>query len=582
MRRKRNGRHWHWALGVGVLVVFGVALASGGCDAVSGIDDLAFERGPGTFCESFDDCADGNYCDYEDRVCRPQLPLGAECTANEQCASEEARTGRCAHNFCCNGPCTGDCFACDNPGEEGTCLVLSDYTDPHDDCPGTTGCGDDGQCQGHVEWTKAYGDAHGDVATGVAFDLDGNMVVVGTFHDSIHFGDALQTSAGSSDVFVAKLEREGGKVSWSRSFGGTGVETAAGVAVDSLGNVWVAGDFEGSATFGTPLVAEARDAFVMKLDPNGNVLDVWPLGPAGDQRASAITIDKTDRVIVTGSFVGTIDYGDSNPGGATGSEDAFVVVYQANGDVAWHRELGGVADVQRGRALAADSRGDVIVAIDGRGTMLSPTDNDAYVLRLDAVSGAPAPSQLSFDGAGDQYASGVAVDSRDRVWITGSFSDRIKAPGGPELQAVDDLDGYFAVFTPVFDHERSEAFGGKFDDVPLAMAIDLGDEVTIVGSFQLDLGVGEEGAVRGRGFHDIFVLKLTSGGEHQWAEAFGGLLFDQALAVAAAPARRLVEPPDPLVGQLAVVGSFQDSVDVGGTVLAADGDSDLYAALLAP
>ena len=552
---------------------------------MSGIDDLAFERGPGTFCESFDDCTDGNYCDYQDRVCRPQLPIGAECTANEQCASEEARTGRCAHGYCCNGPCTGDCFACDVPTQEGTCQVLRDFTDPHDDCPGTTGCGTDGQCEGHVEWTKAFGDAHVDAATGVVFGADGNMVVVGTFHDSIHFGDALQTSAGSSDVFVAKLDREGGDKGWSRSFGGTGAETVAGVAVDSLGNLWVAGDFEGAATFGNPLVSEGgRDVFVMKLKPeDGSVLDAWQLGPASNQLASAIAIDSTDRVILTGSFFDSIEYGGNNSGSGNPTEDAFVVVYQPNGNVGWHRELGDPFEAQRGRAVATDSRGDVIVAIEGRGVVESlsgsTTDDDAYVLRLDTASGAPATSQLLFGEAGDQYASAVGVDSRDRVWVVGSFSDRIKAPGGPELQAVDDLDGYFARFTPVFQHERSESFGGDFDDVPLAMAIDVDDEVTIVGRFQLDLRIGDEGVLNGG--NDIFVLKLTSAGDHQWAEAFGGPLLDQALAVAAAPPLPGSEP-DPHVGELAVVGSFQATVDLGGTVLGADGDSDLYAALLAP
>ena len=81
-----------------------------GCDAVSGIDDLVFERGVGAFCESGEACGEGLYCDLELQTCAVQDSIGVNCSSHAQC-----ETGRCVDGFCCDGPCNVPCLACDLP-----------------------------------------------------------------------------------------------------------------------------------------------------------------------------------------------------------------------------------------------------------------------------------------------------------------------------------------------------------------------------------------------------------------------------------------------------------------------------------
>jgi hypothetical protein len=96
----------------------------------------------------------------------------------------------------------------------------------------------------------------------------GNVLVAGRFEGTIDFGGGPLASLGVGDVFVAKLDTDGGHL-WSKRFGNASDEAAAGVATDSAGNVLVAGHFDGAIDFGGgPLNnAGGGDVFVVKLAP---------------------------------------------------------------------------------------------------------------------------------------------------------------------------------------------------------------------------------------------------------------------------------------------------------------------------
>src|SRR5436309_1136933 len=98
-------------------------------------------------------------------------------------------------------------------------------------------------------WAKRFGGTSADVAQGVAVDSSGNIVVAGYFTGAVDFGRGTLTSAGSYDVFVAKYAVDGTPL-WTKRLGGTGVDQARAVAVDGSGNVAVVGLFQGTANFG--------------------------------------------------------------------------------------------------------------------------------------------------------------------------------------------------------------------------------------------------------------------------------------------------------------------------------------------
>lgn len=70
--------------------------------------------------------------------CEPVIALGADCTSDGQCV-----TGFCTDGLCCDRACDGTCEACDLPGRQGTCRMITAGTDPAGEC------GDGRVCDGH-------------------------------------------------------------------------------------------------------------------------------------------------------------------------------------------------------------------------------------------------------------------------------------------------------------------------------------------------------------------------------------------------------------------------------------------------
>ena len=117
-------------------------------------------------------------------------------------------------------------------------------------------------------WSRRYGDAADQAGHGVALDASGNAAITGSFGGLVDFGGGPLTSAGQRDVFVLKLDA-GGSHQWSRRAGAAGSDLGSAVAMDSAGNVVVTGSFSQSVDFGAgPLTsAGGSDIFVAKFGP---------------------------------------------------------------------------------------------------------------------------------------------------------------------------------------------------------------------------------------------------------------------------------------------------------------------------
>ena len=95
-----------------------------------------------------------------------------------------------------------------------------------------------------MEYSTYLGGNGNDVGLAVALDANGRAVVVGrTDSTTLATISPLQaTAAGSTDAFVAHLRPDGSALSFATYFGGSGADEARGVAVDSAGSIYLAGD----------------------------------------------------------------------------------------------------------------------------------------------------------------------------------------------------------------------------------------------------------------------------------------------------------------------------------------------------
>lgn len=423
-------------------------------------------------------------------------------------------------------------------------------------------------------WSKRLGGTLDDSANAVAVDGGGNVLVAGSFRLQAEFGGETLTSAGGSEVFVAKYAPDGRHL-WSKRLGGTSSDYAWAVAVDGSSNVLVAGDFAGTADFGGgPLTSVGYDdIFLAKYDANGTHLWSKRLGGTGSDAAWSMAVDGSGNVLVTGAFEGTADFG-GGPLVSAGNTDIFVAKYSSGGTHLWSKRFGGT-DYERAWAVAADGSGNVLLAGDfagmadlGGGPLTSAGSDDVFVARYDA-SGVHLWSKR-FGGAGNERASAMAVDRSGSVLLAGEFLGTADFGGGP-LTSAGSADIFVAKYDAGGAPLWSKRFGGSGYDRAWAVAAD-GSSGHVLMAGQHEGGVDFGGGVlSSHGFGDIFAVQCDAGGAHLWSRSFGGTFPDSAATVAVDGS-----------GNMLVAGDFASSVDFGGGAFFSTGRNDGFLLKLAP
>jgi len=180
---------------------------------------------------------------------------------------------------------------------------------------------------GAWEWAIRAGNTSYDQGYGIAVDSSGNSYITGSFRETATFGTVTLTSAGDNDIFVAKLNNTGAW-QWAVRAGGTLADSGYAIAVDASGNSYITGDFSGTATFGTINLTSAGtiDMFVAKLNNVGAWQWALRTGGSADDRGRAITVDMSGNCYIAGEFSGTATFGTTNLTSA-GYLDVFVAKY---------------------------------------------------------------------------------------------------------------------------------------------------------------------------------------------------------------------------------------------------------------
>ncbi|WP_375433976.1 SBBP repeat-containing protein [uncultured Hymenobacter sp.] len=235
-------------------------------------------------------------------------------------------------------------------------------------------------------WEARYdgpGDSF-DTALSLVVDAAGNVYVTGT---------------SNSDYATVKYSPSGQEL-WVARYNGPGnsMDDPKEVAVDAAGNVYVTGHSIGTGT--------SYDYATIKYTPNGSQLWVARYNGAGasNDQASALAVDATGNVYVTGASYGRFDY--------------LTVKYSASGQPLWEAAYSGVGS---GNGLATD------VAVDASGNVLvtgqsiGTTGSYDYATVKYATSG-QQQWVARYNGPGNRsdQAAKLAVDpSTGNVYVTG-------------------------------------------------------------------------------------------------------------------------------------------------------------------
>jgi len=234
---------------------------------------------------------------------------------------------------------------------------------------------------GNLLWNTFMGSGSWDYGNGIAVDTGGNAYVTG--YSQATWGTPVNAHTGSDNAFAAKLDTNGNLL-WN-TFMGSGVgDFGNDIAVDAGGNVYVTG--YSSATWGTPInmYAGGDEVFATKLNTNGNLLWNTFMGSGSLEYGNGIAVDSNGNVYVAGTNWATW----GNPVSTySGDSDAFAAKLNNNGVLQWNTFMGSAYE-DEGFGIAVDSNGNVYVAGYSFDTWGAPVNAhaketyDAFVFKL--------------------------------------------------------------------------------------------------------------------------------------------------------------------------------------------------------
>lgn len=382
----------------------------------------------------------------------------------------------------------------------------------------------------------------------IAVDAAGNVYFCGETN-SLNFptANAVQSiTRGNGDGFATKLNIAGNVLLYSTYLGGSFSDAAYAIALDRFDNAYLTGRTD-SANFLTKNALQSslrgsRDAFVLRLDPDGVLVASTYLGGApatlGGRDAEAgygIAVDSQQMVYVTGyTSSPTFPIANALQANFGGIEDAFVAKLNLpTAQLIYSTYLGG-QDADAGCGVTVDAFGNVYVTGVTLSTnfprlnALQPNSGgmaDAFITKLNAKGSALVYSTF-LGGSGDENTAlltdpepigSVAVDALGYVYLTGKTgSSNFPVARALQPQRNGDNDAYITKLDPagsalIYSTYFGTSFTGNngFEERGLGLAVQggnvyvtgqmLGTDLFTLSPFQNKYGGG---------LSDAFITKI--------------------------------------------------------------------------
>ncbi len=374
---------------------------------------------------------------------------------------------------------------------------------------------------GEYSFVRNIGSTSYDGAMAVALDSEGNIYLAGYTEGGTIEG---QNHIGGLDILIAKYNNAG-VVQWTIIDGTDKDEVVLGIAIDSSDNIYVTGYTYGS--FGGTNKGD-RDFFIAKYSKTGVKQWVKNYGTKAEDSANAIALDNSGNIYVAG-----YTYGDFNNTNDTQSySDGFLAKFDINGNNKFYKKILYDWYSSEVLSLAVDTYGYIYVLSNFRIYNSDWFDSwFTYFIRLTKVnSNGDYVFGVSFESKNND-CKGYAItldNTENNIFITGYTKGYITSPVGMEkATAVGGKDIFIIKFNTIEKKvDWNTILGSKEDDIGYGITRDTEGNIYVTGLS--NKGFNDQASL---GKSDIFIVKYSPSGSHLWTKFFGGTLDDIANAI---------------------------------------------------
>ena len=358
-------------------------------------------------------------------------------------------------------------------------------------------------------------------------------------------------------LITSLIHSQGTHLEWAKQMGGVTYESGFSIAVDKSNNVYTtgfhmgAGDYDPGSGVYNLYCSGDEDIFIQKLDQNGNFIWAKKIGAQSDQIAWAIDVDTNNNVYVAGNFANTVDF-DPGPNtfnlSSSYSKDMFVLKLDSNGSFIWAKQLSGTS-TKSVKSIKVDHLGDILVTGYFSGTVdFDPDTSTTHNMYTNYGSGAVFILKLdsngnylwvkSAGGAGLCRGIGVDVDTSNNVYVCGYFTLIVDFDPGTPIQndtSYGGSDMFVLKLNSSGIYQWSRHMGGPGTDQSNAIICDNYGNVYTTGNFydsvDFDPGIDTTMFISS-GYNDIYVQKLSSNGDFEWASHIATTHYDYGKGIA--------------------------------------------------
>ena len=294
-----------------------------------------------------------------------------------------------------------------------------------------------------VRYSRYLGGAGYDAANAVTTDSAGNLYVTGeTGSVDLSSSNGVRFNRAA---FVSKLSPDASQVLYTVMLAGNGNNAGKAIALDTAGNVWVAGVAGGP---GFPVTSNAlrtqwsgaEDAFVARLDANGALSYASYLGGSGTDVATGLAIDVSGSIYVAG-YTSSVNFPATSGAAQTvyaGGTDAFLVKLAPGGASLTYATLLGGAGNDAANGISVDQAGNACIAgrTDSANLPVKNALQSAYggsgdgLLACLNASGAAWSTVTYVGGSGPDEVNAITRDSAGNLYLAGDTYTTFKSSAG--------------------------------------------------------------------------------------------------------------------------------------------------------
>lgn len=338
------------------------------------------------------------------------------------------------------------------------------------------------------------------------------------------------------------------KLDWAKSIGGIGSDYGTAMKVDNAGNVYTIGSYfnvidadpgPGVSNLSVP----GRSAFLLKQNASGIYTWAITFFSSGNCYGTGIAVSNSGSIYVCGYFDKTTDFDpgplDNNLSPSTpGSLGGFLCKYDNNGNLIWAKYLGEGSESCINNALSFDSKGNMILAGNFKGTadldpspgttfMLTSTSTtlpDGYICKVD--TNGDFIWGIALSGASTKNAAAIASDTSGNVYCSGTFQGTVDFdPTGGVLNLISK--GLDDIFVAKYNSSGllswAKSIGNTGSEKCSTIAVDKWKNIYLSGSFAntVDFDPGTPVVTMNSiSPQDLFLCKLDNNANLKWAKQF--------------------------------------------------------------